>query len=258
MKRPIRILLVEDDAISSAYMAGALRSAGFDVECAAIIADALALARPGRHGLWLIDAHLPDGSGVDLLASLRGRDPDTPAQAHTASRDPALHAALRSAGFAGVIVKPLGASALVQSVASSLGPATLESAKLGTPHASTPVWDDDVAFRALNGQHGHVATLRELFLDELPHACDRVAKALRAGMPAVARAELHRLRASCGFVGASRLADAVRRLDEAMDGKALAAFEDVVQQMLENGHRQGADPACVSTGAVSITPTADR
>lgn len=217
-----RVLLVEDDATSREFLACALRTLPAVVDGAGSAGEALDIATTRRHDLWLFDAHLPDGDGAGLLARLRARWPDTPAVAHTASSDPALHARLLAAGFVEILSKPLPASTLhdvVRRRASQSGIAA--------------VWDDALSLAALNGNVSHVAALRGLFLQELPATRARVLEQARHGTGRALGDELHKLRASCGFVGAARLADAVRVLGEQpRSSEAVAAFDSACEETL--------------------------
>ena len=116
-----RLLLVEDDAISRRFMVAALEALPAHVDQADSVAAALAM--PSDHQLWLLDANLADGTGIDLLEVLRSRRPGIPALAHTADLSPTLHAHLFAAGFAEVLVKPLTAAQLQQAVATLLNSA---------------------------------------------------------------------------------------------------------------------------------------
>lgn len=220
-----RLLLAEDDPVSAAFFIATLETLPARIDHAVGIADALRLADANRHDLWLIDAHLADGSGVELLARLRARFPDTPALAHTAADGDALRERrLLDAGFAVVLHKPITPPRLLASVRERLpaGPA---------PPAGD--WDDDAALKALNGQSAHVKALRELFLSELPGTRERVVLGAQAGDVDTLRAELHRLQASCGFVGAARLADAVVRLRHCPGSPAaLAELVDAADALL--------------------------
>lgn len=218
----LALLLVEDDTISRHFMQAALEALPARVDAVESAAQALAL--PGPYALWLIDAHLPDGSGLDLLAQLRARRPDTPALAHTADTSADKHAALRQGGFAQVLVKPLSAVQLQTAV----------RALLPTPTGS--VWDEAAALRAMNGNPDHVAKLRQLFLDELPAARATVSSAHAIGDTAAQRAALHRLRASCGFVGASRLGQAATQLHaDPSSATAMSEFLDASALLLQVG-----------------------
>ena len=239
MTVPPRILLVEDDPTSQDFLRTALRALPALVDAAGSVASAVTLALEHRYDLWLIDAHLPDGSGADLLARLRGQGATVPALAHSAAVDAQLTRVLRAQGFDGVIGKPLPAEQLRQQVAARLGLGLRDEPEpdAGEPgeHPDTPLpaWDDVAAARALNGQATHVAALRALFVAELPAAAADIACAARGGDSAQLSAQLHRLRASCGFTGAALLGEAVAFLHEHCDCEAaLQRFEMAVETTL--------------------------
>lgn len=212
-----RLLLAEDDPVSAAFFLAALEALPAHVDHADGIAGALRLAAAQRHDLCLIDAHLADGSGIELLARLRRSRPGMPALAHTAADgDAARDRRLLDAGFAAVLHKPVTPPALLAAVRAHLPAA-----------APAGDWDDDAALKALNGQSAHVKALRELFLSELPGARERIAAAAGAGDHERLRAELHRLQAGCGFVGAARLAGAVAAL------RARPASPDALAELAE-------------------------
>lgn len=242
---PPRILLLEDDPVSAAFLVAALEALPAQVD----LADTLASAEHHavrEHALWLFDANLPDGGSASLLARWRARGLRTPALAHTADARRSELDALIDAGFAEVLLKPLTIEHLHGAVRRALRGQAADStmsAPRPTPEALSsttlesrrpdavpvsggkhPVWDDAQALRALNGNAAHVTTMRGLFLQELPQVVARVAQALDSGDGAALRAELHRLQASCGFVGAARLAAAVDAL------RATPASPDAARQ----------------------------
>lgn len=222
-----RILLVEDEPTSAAFLAAAARAVPLQVDIANDMATALAMASQHAYGLWLFDATLPDGSGSELLARLRERFPGVPAIAHTASDDPVLLAALTQAGFREVLRKPLPAAAVQAALRRVLDIQTAAAVADGiSPAGSAPLWDDQAAAAALNGNDAHVATLRGLFLAELPQACERINRAAQAADLATVAAELHRLRASCGFVGAAKLGVLLQALQRDPSNAALLAHFD--------------------------------
>lgn len=221
-----RLLLVEDDAVSQAYLADAARALPATVDCAGTLADALALAAQHQYDAWLIDAHLPDGRGADLLARLRQSQPapNPPALAHTATQQPEDLDALHTAGFDAVVSKPLSIDAWQAAVRQCLADADADAASS---------WDDDSALRALNGNAEAVSSLRQLFLAELPRQRRLIRNALDTGDDDAARAELHRLKASCGFVGAMRMRQAVDALHAApADAHARDRFDAAITELL--------------------------
>lgn len=212
------LLLLEDDPTSAAALRAGLESLPARVDHASTLADAQALADGGDHALWLFDLQLPDGRGDELLARLRARGLATPALALSA--DPGASAP----GFVRVLAKPLALAELRMAVAALL------------PAELLPPWDDAAGLAAVAGQAAALDTLRRLFLDELPRQRHEVLAACRAGDEDAARAQLHRLKASCGFVGALPLLSAVRALHAAPgDAVALRRFEDCSQRLLASG-----------------------
>ena len=234
---PPRILLVEDDPVSRAFLAAAAEALPSTIDAAADCAQARQLAsQPPGHDLWLVDANLPDGSGIDLLLALRAAAPHTPALAHTASRQRADLEPLLAAGFLEVLVKPITADAWQNAIRRALGGGAMAGAAADAdpgPCGKLPNWDDDAALAALKGEQAHVDALRRLFLDELPAQRQVVVAALAAGDVERAGRELHRLRASCGFVGAARLGAALRMLEtEPRSDIALQRFDEAAGDLL--------------------------
>jgi len=228
-----RLLLVEDDPVSRHFLCTAAEGLPAQVDAVDTIAAAIALAADHTHDLWLFDANLPDGSGIELLQRLRDTDWETPALAHTASRDRAELDGLIAAGFSDVLVKPLTAIAWQSAIRRALG-AMVDTSSIESRHCGKlPLWDEDAALAALNGNREHVVALRYLFLAELPAQRDAVLAALRQQEHAAVRDMLHRLKASCGFVGALRLLAAVNTLDAApCDPLHASLFYDAVEDTL--------------------------
>lgn len=214
-----RLLLLEDDAISATFLREALAALPAEVEHARDLADARRLADAG-HAVWLFDARLPDGHACDLLVELRSRGLQVPALALTAEDDPRVLRRLEACGFQQALAKPVPATALLAAVRRAIA-------------AATDVWDDEAARRALGGDGTSVRALRELFLRELPGQLGLVHDACRRGDAVLAREHLHRLKASCGFVGASRLLAEVRALAaKPEDGAALDRLQARAGELL--------------------------
>lgn len=204
----LRLLLLEDDAVSAAFLREALAALPARVDHATDVASARRFAGTG-HDVWIFDARLPDGHGADLLAELRADGLRVPAIALTAEDEPlALHR-LEAAGFARVLRKPVSVPVLHANV----------RGLLHQTDADAP-WDDAVAHAALGQDATTVQALRRLFLQELPLQTREVIDACRAGDHGAAREHLHRLNAGCGFVGAMSLLAAVRALASAPDDDA--------------------------------------
>ena len=217
---PPRILLVEDDAPSRAFLATALAGLPAHVATASGAGEALMLAATGGgFDLWLLDAHLPDADGRALLAALRLLAPGTPALAHTATRDAGYAASLRACGFDGVLAKPVALAVLRARVRDALAtlprgmpPAMSRAGARKAAAVAEPAAASWFGASVHDNARTRRATLRALFHAELPVQRTSVEHALATGDIASASDVLHQLRASCGFVGAAALGAAVRTL----------------------------------------------
>ena len=199
---PSHLLLVEDDPVSAAFLHTATAAFPATVVVAGTLAEAEQACIQQPFDLLLIDANLPDGHGGELLQRLLQRGIHTPALAHTAAATAASCAALQACGFVEVLSKPISLASLHAALQRHL-PACLQRPVL---------WDDATALAALGGNPDHVTALRALFLQELPAQQARILDAAKRGDATTVRAELHKLSASCGFVGAAQLAQAVQAL----------------------------------------------
>lgn len=210
-----RLLLVEDDPTSRAFLAAASEALPATVDSAGSIAAALVLATQHDYALWMIDANLPDGSGASLLASLRNRGLVTPALAHTAACDQRDLDALLAAGFTATVSKPLAAEAWRAALRSALSGDDTGMDRMTADSQATgelPLWDDAAALAAMHGNQQHVDALRSLFLAELPATLASAVDAFADNDNEALHAVLHKLRAGCGFVGAKRLDAMASRL----------------------------------------------
>jgi len=220
----MKLLLLEDDPISRAFLSEALMALPASVDCADTCAGAESLACTGAHSLWLFDANLPDGSGADLLRRLRATGLTTRAIALTAESCRDRLDALSAAGFCQVLQKPITATALLSALRRFVGKSV--SAEV-TATVLPFLWNEDQALVAVGGKAESARALRAMFLDELSGQVESVADAFAASDHATVHNHLHRLKASCGFVGADRLLMAVQRMSSEMSAASLQDFRDV-------------------------------
>jgi two-component system, OmpR family, response regulator len=74
----MRVLIVEDDAAISSFIAGGLREAGFAVDESADGEEGFALARQNPYDALVVDIMLPGRDGLALIEGLRRLGNDTP------------------------------------------------------------------------------------------------------------------------------------------------------------------------------------
>ena len=106
----MRVLYIDDDRINTLLFVETCRFAsGVDVETAASGAEAMEVALRWSPDLLVIDLHLPDTTGYDLLPALRKAlaAPGLPAFLCTADEAPLVEQPAHEAGFAGCWTKPV-------------------------------------------------------------------------------------------------------------------------------------------------------
>jgi CheY-like chemotaxis protein len=112
----MRVLYVDDDRVNALLFEETVRFApGVEIESAATGAEALDLVRRWQPDLLVLDLHLPDASGLALLAQLRqaaGR-PELPAYLCTADDAPERLREARAAGFEGLWSKPVDLTTVI-------------------------------------------------------------------------------------------------------------------------------------------------
>lgn len=98
-----RVLVVEDNRLNQHIISTMLKSAGFEFDIAASLAEAKPLIELRKYELVLLDLNLPDGRGEDLLAEFG----DENMVALTADMGKNLEKQLKQLGFKGLIEKPI-------------------------------------------------------------------------------------------------------------------------------------------------------
>ena len=223
---PPHILVADDTPVSVRFLADAFGRLGAQVRIAFDGPQALAIARRARFDLLVLDCRMPGAGAVEILDALRGNPQAasrlSPAVATSAELRPHDEATLRNRGFAGILHKPCTLDDLRQVLA------------LIVPAAPAEPLLDDAKARATSGSDAIAGALRGLMAQELV-ALDRDLAALTADPNALAE-RLHRLRASCGFCGATALSAAIEILERQLRGGhhlgSLERFRDVLRQTL--------------------------
>lgn len=204
-----RILVADDNALSLEFFAESIGKFGHVADRAANGMEACQLATARRYELMILDSRMPLRSGTDALRAIRAGDGlsrETLAIATTADAglDPG---GLLEAGFAHVVVKPIGIDALH----------TLLDTLLAPTEMPAEVLDDELALARIGGDTGIMIALRTLLAGELDALPGEVLACVAGHDAQSLRERLHRLDASAGFCGAVRLARAAQELRRALD-----------------------------------------
>lgn len=108
----MRILIAEDDAPLATFIAKAFKSEDHITEVAASGEDALQRLQKAKYDLLILDLNLPVLPGSEVLAKVRGRDPDIPILILTATDAVAERVACLDAGADDYLTKPFSFSEL--------------------------------------------------------------------------------------------------------------------------------------------------
>jgi CheY-like chemotaxis protein len=122
-RRPtLRVLLVEDNTDSREALSRILRAEGFAIETAGDVRTAIALAGSRSFDVLVSDLGLPDGSGLDLMRAIRGREGGRIAGIAISGygTDEDIRQS-REAGFAAHLIKPLRTRELRASILRAAG-----------------------------------------------------------------------------------------------------------------------------------------
>ena len=119
--KPLRILLVEDHADTARLMRQLLVADGHAVESAASVAEGLRLAAGHKFDLLLSDLGLPDGTGADLMRTLRRGGSDLSGIVLSGYGQDQDVAQSRDAGFAAHLVKPVSPEKLNDAIVALFG-----------------------------------------------------------------------------------------------------------------------------------------
>ena len=115
-----RVLFVEDDADIRDFYARALRTAGFIVDEAGSISEAVALLGAGPADAVVLDRNLPDGDGLEAAPVLRMMQPDIGIVAFTADPEWTARVAAKRCGCDAFVPKASAPALLVGAVRSVL------------------------------------------------------------------------------------------------------------------------------------------
>ena len=114
---PARILIVEDSPLVTDAFRVLLTAAGYEVDVAGSVAEAIERATSAPVDLMLLDLTLPDGNGLEILDALRqhGSLPRS-TLAMTGHNDPASRRSCLEAGCADVLLKPVPIGELLRQI----------------------------------------------------------------------------------------------------------------------------------------------
>jgi two-component system, sensor histidine kinase and response regulator len=225
----LRILLAEDNEVNQQVALHQLRMLDHDVDLAPDGVEALKLFDQNKYDAVLMDIHMPELDGYATTAEIRrreGKGKHIPIIAMTANALPEDREKCLAAGMDDHLAKPVQASALVRA---------LERCTANAEEANTEPLPPATNLQSIvdAGMGDIIPRLIEIFLETAPLDIEKAVVAVRSSQAADLEEAAHKLKGSCGNLGAARLRDLCQQLEKlGRDGslqnapELLAAAED--------------------------------
>jgi signal transduction histidine kinase len=154
-----RVLLVDDDAIVSEALGQSLRRAGYVVDIAGDVSEALTMFDNNVIDVVVTDLLMPGESGLDLLRHIYEADPELPVIIITADQSvQAAAEAVRGDAF-DYLTKPMSRDELLEAVQRAA------SRRRDARHAQAEQQRRDVEHRRLEARHNFIAQLLGVLYD---------------------------------------------------------------------------------------------
>ncbi len=233
----LRVLVVDDNSVNQKVAARMLSKLGCHVDVAADGAEALDLVQRVPFAVVFMDCMMPEMDGYEATAAIRrlaGPVARTPIVAMTANAMQGDREKCLASGMDDYLAKPVQPEQLAAMLARWGAPAAPPPAPVPVP-APGPAVDDAAleALRALQEPDGPdvVQEMIELFLGDLAARHEAITAALAAGQADRLRAEAHGLKSSAAYIGAPRLAEAAKALEQAARAGDLPAAQGAAARL---------------------------
>ena len=246
-RRPLQILLAEDNPVNREHAVVTLRKWGHDVAAVENGSEALAALEKEDFDLVLMDVEMPVLSGLEATKAVRESErlsgKHVPIIAMTAHAMQGDRERCLEAGMDSYLSKPVRAEDLFRAIEEYLHAGQSAPKKAAAEEADAasqpgePLFDKARALEFLDGDEDSLWSLLRTFLGSCPKLLSKMRQGIESGDGKALEAAAHTLAGSLGFFTGQRLLNAARAL-EAMGNKgqldqASKAFEPFEGEMSE-------------------------
>jgi PAS domain S-box-containing protein len=245
-KKPVRILLVEDNDIASKTTAKLIESLGYSVDVALTSDEAIALFAPGKYGLVYMDLGLPERTGQETARLFRDQErkantAPTPILALTVQATAREKAVCLEHCMDGMLIKPLSIAQAQQTIehfalhnkqVTVENLINLENVRY-KPNTTRALIDLEEGAHLVNGDEALAKNMLRDLVATLPKDRAHMEKAFKKhDMPALLSL-VHKLHGGLCYVGAPALRTAAKNLELALNGKEVSQRTWCYQKLLD-------------------------
>lgn len=235
-----RVLLAEDDPVSTVVAKMMLETLGCEVETASNGREAVSAVATSSFDLVLMDCQMPEMDGYEATVAIRAsQEEHIPILALTASALTEDREQSLSVGMDDHLTKPINLEKLRRALARWLplkdgreaeeGPAGVPLGPSPAGHDSLPVFDLREALERTGGDWEILNKVLDIFDEQWPVLEDRLDVGLATGDAEELMATAHRIKGAAGNLGAKRIASYAREAEEEWKTGALEDAEDRIR-----------------------------
>ena len=205
----LRLLVADDNSVNRTLLSALAANLGARCETVNDGSQAIARVLEQRYDCVILDLRMPEVDGYTAARAISQLAGAPPLLAFSADADPEVHAAIREAGFSGLLQKPLSEARLREAVLGCLrGEDSIGAAASAD---SDVVHDRAAAIEAAGGNATLAAELFQMLRDDL--AKKRRQLPAHRDEPAVFLDLVHQIHGAAGHCRADRLRQAAARLE---------------------------------------------
>jgi two-component system, sensor histidine kinase and response regulator len=245
-ERIVRVLVADDSDTSRAVTVHALTTMGLDVDAVANGEEAVLACASRRYDLILMDFHMPKLDGCEATRRIRAREGESndaraTILALTASGVEEDLARCREVGMDGHLLKLLPPNELRDALRSWLTPPSSlgrdndrvvsASTERAGADASSVDWSVIDALRAFSTGDDLLQEILESFHASVTRSLPELEDAARAGDADTTQFVAHRLRGTCGNVGALRMQFLYARIEELGRSGVTAGVSELISDL---------------------------
>ena len=249
VKRPLRVLVAEDNPVNQELVVQLLTRRGHTVIVAENGRQAIASLERHAFDLVLMDVQMPEMGGLEATQAIREKEKSTGGHipifamtAHAMQGDPERCLA---AGMDGYLAKPIEPKAFVDTIEAGATPARM-AVESGNGAKAGKAFDETILLGRFSGNRRLLRTLVESFSNDCPRMMARIRSALGSRDARTLADAAHVLKGSVGNFGPSAALDKARQIESiarqgALEGawEIYASLEDDIAQLLPALHDVG-------------------